>query len=150
MVIRKAESKDLERIQQLNNDLFDLEIENFDEYLVKDWPLSSEGKEYFANAIKENVVFVAEENDVVLGYILGEEVAIPYYNFKIAELCNMCVDNRYRNKGVGKALYGEFESYFKSIGINRFMVTASFKNDSAKAFYKRMGFKEGNVTFTKF
>ena len=53
MFIRKAEIKDLERIQELNNQLFDLEIENFDEYLIKNWPLSTEGRNYFLNAIKE-------------------------------------------------------------------------------------------------
>lgn len=33
----------------------------------------------------------------------------PNYDFKIAELCNMCIDSNYRKQGIGNALYKEFE-----------------------------------------
>ena len=150
MLIRKATFKDLQRIQELNNELFDLELANFDKYLIKDWPLSNEGKQYFENAIKDSFVIVAEINNNVIGYLLGEESDIPYYNFKIAELCNMCIDSNYRKQGIGNALYKEFEKSFKEKGITHFIVTASFKNENAKAFYKKMGFEEANSTFIKF
>ena len=138
------------RIQELNNELFELELENFDKYLIKDWPLSNEGKQYFKNAIKESFAIVAEIDDKIVGYLLGEESNIPYYNFKIAELCNMCIDSNYRKQGIGSALYKEFEKSFNEQGITHFIVTASFKNESAKAFYKKMGFEEANSTFIKF
>ncbi len=150
MLIRKATLKDLQRIQELNNQLFELELANFDKFLIKDWPLSSEGRQYFKNAIKESFVIVAEIDDKVVGYLLGEESNIPYYNFKIAELCNMCIDSNYRKQGIGNALYKEFEKSFNEQGITHFIVTASFKNENAKAFYKKMGFEEANSTFTKF
>ena len=150
MLIRKAEKKDLERIQYLNNELFELELANFDKYLIKDWPLSKEGKDYFENAIKESFVIVAEIDNKVVGYLLAEINDIPYYNFKIAELCNMCVGSDFRKQGIGNALYNEFESFFRREGITHFMVTASFKNENAKAFYKKMGFEEANSTFIKF
>ena len=150
MFIRKAEIKDLERVQELNNQLFDLEIANFDEYLIKNWPLSNEGRNYFLNAIKESCVLVAESDDKVVGYLLAEKVDIPYYNFKIAELCNMCVDKDYRRMGIGEKLYLEFEKHFRAKDITHFIVTASFKNESAKSFYKKMGFNEANSTFVKF
>ena len=117
---------------------------------LKDWPLSKEGKEYFENAIKESFVIVAEIEGKVVGYLLGEESNIPYYNFKIAELCNMCIDSNYRKQGIGNALYKEFERSFNEQGISHFIVTASFKNESAKAFYRKMGFEEANSTFIKF
>ncbi len=150
MLIRKAEIRDLRCIQELNNQLFELEIASFDEYLIKDWPLSNEGKQYFETAIKEKCVIVAEVDGNVVGYLLGEECNIPYYNFKIAELCNMCVDKNYRKQGIGNKLYSEFENYYKKQGVERFIVTASYKNENAKQFYKKMGFKEANSTFTKF
>ena len=112
MLIRRATENDLHRIQELNNELFELEIANYDEYLIKDWPLSNAGKEYFQTAIKENFVVVAEIENKVVGYLLGEECDIPYYNFKIAELCNMCIDECCRKQGIGYALYKEFESFY--------------------------------------
>ena len=150
MNIRRAEEKDLEKIQYLNNELFDLEISNFDEYLIKDWPLSKEGREYFENAIKNDFVVVAENDGEVVGYLLGEESDIPYYNFKIAELCNMCVSQKYRCKGIGSLLFAEFEKFYKMKGVTHFTVTASFKNENAKSFYRKMGFVEANSTFVKF
>lgn len=150
MLIRRATIKDLKIIQQLNNELFELELENFDKYLIKDWPLSAEGAEYFRNAINESFVVVAEIDNKIVGYLLGEECNIPYYKFRIAELCNMCIAKDYRKQGIGNMLYKEFEKFYKEIGINHFIVTASFKNESAKAFYKKMGFSEANSTFIKF
>ena len=150
MLIRKATLEDLPRIQELNNELFELEIANFDKYLIKDWPLSNEGKAYFENAIRESFVVVAEIDNKIVGYLLGEESDIPYYNFKIAELCNMCIDSNYRKQGIGNSLYKEFERFYNEHGITHFIVTASFKNESAKAFYKKMGFEEANSTFIKF
>lgn len=150
MLIRKATINDLQKIRELNNELFELELACFDKYLIKDWPLSDEGKIYFENAIKNSFVIVAEVDNKVVGYLLGEENNIPYYNFKIAELCNMCVDEKYRKLGIGKALYKEFEKHFTELGIIHFMVTASFKNENAKTFYKKIGFTEANTTFIKF
>ena len=150
MLIRRAEHKDLQRIQELNNELFELELANFDKYLIKGWPLSEEGRQYFQDAIKNSFVIVAEIDNKIVGYLLGEESDIPYYKFRIAELCNMCIDSNYRKQGIGNALYKEFERAFKEQGITHFMVTASYKNENAKSFYKKMGFEEANSTFTKF
>ena len=150
MKIRNAEIKDLKAVQELNNQLFELELANFDKNLIKGWSFSNEGKAYFENAIKNSLVIVAEIDDIIVGYLLAEEIQIPYYSFKIAELCNMCVDENYRKQGIGRALYENFEIYYKSKNIDKFMVTASFKNESAKNFYKKMGFVETNSTFAKF
>ncbi len=150
MIVRHATASDLLAIQTLNNELFELEIKNFDPYLIKDWALSKEGEEYFKNAIENAVVFVAEDNGVVVGYICGELTSVPYYSFKIAELCNMCVTMKYRKRGVGTMLTNKFFEYFKQQGVFRFSVTASFKNECAKNFYKKIGFTESNMTYFKF
>lgn len=44
MLVRKAELKDLQRIQELNNQLFELELANFDKYLIKDWHCQKKAK----------------------------------------------------------------------------------------------------------
>ena len=148
--IRRADLRDLRRIQELNNELFELELANFDKYLIKDWPLSDAGQEYFEDAIRNDYVIVAEKDNRVVGYLLACENNIPYYSFKIVELCNMCVESSCRKQGVGNALYRVFERHFKSKGINNFTVTASFLNENAKAFYEKMGFVKANIKFTKF
>ena len=62
----------------------------------------------------------------------------------------MCVDENFRRMGIGEKLYLSFEKYFQAKDITHFVVTASFKNESAKSFYKKMGFKESNSTLAKF
>ena len=150
LLIRKATQKDLLLIQKLNNQLFELELATFDKYLIKDWPLTKQGREYFENSINEDYVIVAELNHKVVGYLLGECADKSYYPFKIAELCNMCIDKDYRKQGIGNFLFHQFENDFKAKGINHFIVTASFKNENAIAFYKKMGFESTNITLAKF
>jgi len=148
--IRRADLRDLVTIQNLNNQLFELELEKFDKYLIKDWPLSQAGQDYFEEAIRNDYVIVAENEEKVVGYLMAQVNEIPYYNFPIVELCNMCIDTDCRRQGIGNALYSVFERHFKAKGLNKFSVTASFLNESAIAFYKKMGFTEGNLTYNKF
>lgn len=150
MIIRKATQKDLNIIQQLNNELFELELEHFDTYLTKNWPLSKQGYDFFENAITNDLVLVAQIDDNVIGYLHASKADIPYYDFEIAELCNMCITKTYRKQGIGKKLYDEFVSYYNSQSVNHFIVTASYKNESAQAFYKKLGFKPANITYINF
>ena len=99
--IRKAEIDDLYEIQKLNNELFDLEYNNFDSTLIQNWPLTQEGKEYFEKAIKKGVSLVACVNNEIVGYLVGALNSQFQYNNNIqAELDNMCVMKEYRNKGI--------------------------------------------------
>ena len=80
MIIRKATINDLSQIQELNNQLFELELANFDKHLIKGWPLSPEGKQYFQDAINEGYVIVAEakvrkERAMLLGTFLPKKPA---------------------------------------------------------------------------
>ncbi len=45
---------------------------------------------------------------MVIKVLLGEENNISYHNFKKAELCNICVDEKYCKLRIEKALYKEF------------------------------------------
>lgn len=60
VIIRKVELKDLISIQKLNDNLFDLEFNNFDDTLKREWALEKEGQEYFEDMIKNEIVFVAQ------------------------------------------------------------------------------------------
>lgn len=44
VIIRKANLEDLTSIQELNNSLFDLEYNNFDDTLKVGWPFEKEGE----------------------------------------------------------------------------------------------------------
>ena len=145
--IRKANMADLFEIQKLNKELFELEFNNFDSTLIEDWPLTKEGKEYFENAIRNDIVLVACVDGKIVGYLAGTlNSQYSYNNIVQAELDNMCIMNEYRKLGIGSKLFEEFKKICKENGINEIKVVASYNNLNAIEFYKRNGFKEAELT----
>ena len=144
--IRKANINDLLNIQKLNKELFELEFHNFDSTLIEDWPLTKAGKEYFENAIINNIVLVACIDNKIVGYLAGTLNSQNSYNNNIqAELDNMCILNEYRKLGIGSRLLAEFKRICKEHKINEIKVVASFKNVNAIDFYKNNGFSESEL-----
>lgn len=149
LIIRKAHINDLEYIQELNNELFKLEKENYDPTLVSNWPLTEEGKKYFEDLINNHYVVVATINDEIVGYLAGSiNEKGSYEDVQYGEINNMFIDANYRSYGIGKKLVNKFKIYCKEKNINNLIVTASSKNINAINFYKKNGFEDFNLTLT--
>ena len=149
VIIRKATIEDLSIIQNLNNNLFSLEKENYDPTLVLNWPLTEEGKKYFKNLILNNYVIVALLNEEIVGYLAGSiEEKGSYEEIQYGEINNMFINDTYRGYGIGKKLINSFKTYCIDNNIKHLKVTASYKNKDAIAFYNKNGFKEFNLTLT--
>ena len=149
IVIKRASIDDLKTIQELNNSLFKLEINNYDPTLVNDWPLTSEGKEYFTDLIDNHYVIVANIDDIAIGYLAGSiNEKGSYEKIQYGEINNMFVKDEYRKNGIGKLLVNNFKEYCKSKNITNLKVTASFKNKNAIVFYQKNGFEEFDLTLT--
>lgn len=147
IVIRKAEKKDLEEIQNLNKLLFDLEYKNYDSTLDTTWPVSNEGTDYFENAIENDITIVATNENKVVGYLIGSLNTQNTYNkYKQAELDNMCILEEYRKLGIGSRLFEEFKAICQENDIKELKVVASYKNTNAINFYKKNGFEEADIT----
>lgn len=147
IIIRKANIDDLYEIQKLNKELFELESNNYDSTLITDWPLTQEGKEYFENAIRNDIVLVASVDQKIVGYLVGTLNSQYSYNSIVqAELDNMCIMNEYRKLGIGSKLFEEFKKICKENRINEIKAVASYNNLNAIDFYKHNGFKEAELT----
>ena len=147
VIIRKAGIEDLTSIQKLNDNLFDLEFNNFDNTLKREWALEKEGQEYFEDMIKNGIVFVAQIENKIVGYLAGSICEpISYITESFAELDNMCIDNEYRRFGIGTLLISSFKEYCKEKKIQNIKVTASAKNSRAIQFYIKNGFEDYNIT----
>jgi N-acetylglutamate synthase-like GNAT family acetyltransferase len=147
MVVRRASIDDLKVIQRLNNELFELELNGCDDSLVKDWPLTIDGEEYFKELILKDYVYVCVDDGNVVGYLAGSIVSVSYIKNKYAEVNNMCISNDYRGKGVGTLLFDKFRYDVKELGIMELRVTASSNNSNARKFYEKNGFNEFEVTY---
>lgn len=147
IIIRKANIEDLIKVQELNKNLFELEFNNFDDTLKVGWPLEKEGKEYFEDMIKNNIVFVAEVEKKIVGYLAGSFCEqISYITENFAELDNMCIDEEHRRFGIGTLLMDKFKKYCKENSVQNIKVTASAKNSRAIQFYMKNGFEDYNIT----
>jgi ribosomal protein S18 acetylase RimI-like enzyme len=147
--IRKANINDLPVIQDLNNQLFKIEKENYDETLVEGWPLTIEGKEYFLDLINNHYVIVAVLKNEIVAYLAGTiNEKGTYEEIKYGEINNMFVKAYFRGQGIGKELINNFKKYCKENEVNNLKVIASYKNKSAVEFYKNNGFEEFNLELT--
>lgn len=146
--IKKATIENLEDILKLNNQLFELEYNNFDSSLKVGWPFEKEGIEYFSDMLNNHIVFIALVDNVIVGYLAGSiNVQLPYVEKLVAELENMFILEDYRKYGIGTKLVNEFKNYCLENGMNEIKVTASAKNSNAINFYKKNGFDDFEVTF---
>lgn len=97
--------------------------------------------------IKNEIVYVAEIKEKLVGYLAGSICEkISYIKETFAELDNMCIDDQYRRLGIGTLLINEFKKYCKENNIQNIKVTASAKNSRAIQFYMKNGFEDYNVT----
>jgi GNAT superfamily N-acetyltransferase len=149
VIIRRASLEDLSTIQELNNSLFKLEKDNYDQTLVNDWSLSEEGKSYFSDLIKNHYVIVALIDNSIVGYLAGSiEEKGSYVEVQYGEINNMLVNDEYRGYGIGKSLINNFKEYCKTNNISNIKVVASYKNKNAIEFYHKNGFEEFDITLT--
>lgn len=149
VTIRKASIEDLRDIQELNNDLFKLEKENYDSTLIENWPLSKDGEDYFTDLINNHYVLVALLDNEIVGYLAGSiNEKGSYEEIQYGELNNMLIKEKCRGYGIGKILINNFKDYCKENNIDNIKVTASYKNESAIEFYKKNGFNEFDLTLT--
>lgn len=149
IVIRKAILEDVSYIQNLNNELFKLEKENYDITLVLNWALTEEGKDYFEDLIKNQYVIVATLEDKIIGYLAGSiNEKGSYEEIQYGEINNMFIKEDYRLYGIGKKLINNFKNYCRNNNISNLKVVASSKNKNAIEFYRKNGFDDFNLTLT--
>ena len=148
IIYRKATIDDLNEVQKLNYKLFELEYNSFDPALNMEWTFSKKGENYFKSLFEDGTIWVALDDNKVIGYLAGNIKGKPSYATKtIAELDNFYIEEEYRRQGIGKRLVEEFRNYCISKEIEEIKVTASAKNKNAREFYQKNGFEEFEITY---
>jgi len=146
ILVKKAQLKDLGEIVKLNQELFYNDY-LFDKTLNTKWPLKNKG--YYKKSLvsKDKVAFVALSEGKIIGYLIASIQKVETFRLikKIAELENMFILEKFRNKGAGSLLVKEFFKWAKSKKSKRIKVIASAENIRAISFYKGKGFTEYNL-----
>jgi len=139
--IRKASLNDLKEVQELNAKLFENQYE-YDKDLVLNWPLSKDGKQYFSDLIENGIVYIACDDNNIVGYIAGSfDKGLPYLIKKVAEIDNMYVNEKYRGQNIGSMLIDIFKKVCNENNIFHYDVSVYWENAKGISFYERNGFK---------
>jgi len=87
------------------------------------------------------IFLCAVENEKIIGSVMGivcEELYGDCMPFLVAE--NMVVDNTFRKKGIGKALFEELEKRAKGRGCTQIILVTETERKDACGFYESTGF----------
>jgi ribosomal protein S18 acetylase RimI-like enzyme len=96
-------------------------------------------KRFYELEKRSQEVYIAEEEDTVVGYISFE----PYYTLYVNPGINitaLVVDQNYQKKGIGKQLVKIAEEYTIKHGYSFLRANSSSSRTEAHKFYRKMGF----------
>lgn len=146
MIIRRANIKDLERVNDLLRQVLEVHASGRPDIFIS-------GRKKYTDeellAIFENdltPVFVAEDKTLgVAGYafciykeICGSHILRDRRELYIDDLC---VDERCRGKHIGTALFRFVEDFAKAEGFDAVTLNVWTLNEPAMRFYEKCGFK---------
>lgn len=150
-MIRRAESKDIDRILEIYNGIIDEEEksgERFTGWKHGEYPTLATAKA----GIEADTLFVMEgnENEIPATVILSKKQLPEYskvdWNVDFREdevivIATVAVDVEYKKKGYGLKLINDIREYAKTIDIKALRLETSETNYPAWKLYEKAGFK---------
>lgn len=138
--IRSALPQDVRSIHAFINELeecaFDFDL--FEKYYHQN----------ITNADNIYLVAVNEQNEVV-GYLSCHGQLLLHHLGKVFEIQEMFVMEAYRGRGIGALLISALEEKLQQKDFRSLEVTTNKKRTATQEFYKRNGFEQTHVKFTK-
>jgi len=146
-IIRPARVWDLDEIMRLYEQLLTLH-ERLDPRLALDQDGIAALREHLRNVLDSDHerVLVAEAPDGVglVGFVIGRLAQNPpvfrqpYYGY----ITDICVDERWRRRGIGRALFEALRQWFREQGLRTMQVNVAACNPVSQAFWRAMGFTD--------
>lgn len=138
--IRPALPQDVHRIHAFISELEEcqFEFERFEKY-------------YHHNiAHPDNIYLVAvDEHSEVIGYLSCHGQLLLHHLGKVYEIQEMFVEAKYRGQGIGALLIRALEEKLQQENVRSLEVTTNKNRTATQEFYKRNGFAQTHVKFTK-
>lgn len=146
MHIRKAESKDINRILELLSQVLEIHAALRPDIFISGTTKYSHEELEEMLSEENRLIFVAvNEDDVVNGYAFCEireqrhrENQVPFMSIYIDDIC---VDEKAREQHIGQALFECVRNEAKKLGCYEITLNVWEGNDAARKFYEKMGFK---------
>ena len=150
MIVRKAVKSDISRIIELLHQV-DMVHHDLRPDLFKPYTTKYDEQELEALLDDESKpIFVCADDGMVLGhaFCMTTEVRSDklLQDIKTLYIDDICVDEKFRGRHVGKALYEHVRDYALSIGCNNMTLNVWEGNLPAESFYRNMGMKVQKTT----
>ena len=153
LTFRKGISIDFEEILELKKQIHSFHFSSRpDFYKFSETPIE---KSEFENILKNESfnVFVAESKNKIYGYAITKAISIEnnplIINHKRLFIDDICVDPKYRKRGIGKFILENLETICKSTGYSYLDLNVWNFNTTAIDFYKRNGMTETIIRMEK-
>ena len=107
-------------------------------------------KEYFDILIKNEDIYIAKVDKEIVGYIIFniKEKENPSMRYrKQLNIDAICVDERYRGKGIGTKILESIKEIAKTKGCTDLYLTVNQENENAIKVYEKFGFKVKNIAY---
>lgn len=156
--IREFQKRDKKTISKLMF-RFGRYLENLDD--MKRIKYSKDHEPAYTNNMLREVrsmrgqIFIAEVGGKIIGFTAGfiqkltrlEKKSL--IETKPGIVSELYVDDKYRRLGIGKKLLSTMESYLKNKGCDVVRLGVFAPNKNARAFYKKLGYKERDIDLIK-
>ena len=133
--IKKANDNNLMEANKFLNKLIQDETK-YDKNLRKDLIIES----YYEHKNNNSIIFLAYDNEVIIGYIYGFIIDDIFLENPSAKLDALFVEEKYRRRGVATKLINEFISWCNLNNIMYVSVSVLSDNKAAKILYVKHGF----------
>jgi ribosomal protein S18 acetylase RimI-like enzyme len=145
MNIRSAGINDIDKILVLVEQLLKMHSDARPDWI--DDKKRPTNYEFFKKIIENNnwKIFVAEDENSIVAYCLLQITEIKnhfiFYDMTNIEIQDLCVDEKYREKGIGRKLFKAVEQFAKEKNVNFIELSVWEFNQGAKQFYEHMGMR---------
>lgn len=92
----------------------------------------------------DDICFVAEIDQRVVGYIIGHILTIGITIEKTAWIATLGVDPNYMDQGLGERLTREILDFYKKMQISRVYTPVRWDSTDLLSFFKNFGFNQSN------
>ncbi len=149
MIVRSAQINDCEAISTLNYEVQDIHALEYPEIFKPPSAETFSSVEVKEILQKENaLMFVAESDGKIIGYIYGEITNFPEnsirYSVDALYIHHIAVTRSHRKRGAGKQLIERMTAYAEEIGPSIVMLDIWSFNEGALDFFKKQGFSVFN------
>lgn len=147
MEIRRANKKDINRILDLLSQVLEVHAKLRPDLFVSGTTKYSKDQLSLMVEDDNNPIYVAIMDDEVVGYAMCQ-TRVPTSNMypkKIFHLDDLCVDEKHREKHIGKTLFEYVVNEAKNRDCYEITLNSWPDNVAAQNFYKKMGTKVRSI-----